>query len=185
MSASLTSSSSNIHTPMHEQPLVQTPTISELRRPRLKCNGVANKTCKVLVIQPANRLFVGLDTNGNAIIASTRLSCRFIRVAESASVLHHYSAQGKITYLCHLTYPLLIIRISPCFSVVPCHFSVSAISSIGISCLDTGFGAFPFFSSYHLTQSHSTPRPTIPPFSHQLCVPFVSVVPACSCVKPL
>jgi hypothetical protein len=89
------------------------------------------------------------------------------------------------TYLCHLTYPLRIIKTSPCLSVVPCHSSVSLISSIGISCRLTGLGAVPFFSSYHLSQSHSTPRPTIPPFSHQLCVPFVSVVPACSCVSPL
>jgi hypothetical protein len=96
-----------------------------------------------------------------------------------------HSRLKSLTYLCHLTYPLLIIKTSPCLSVVPCHSNVSAISSIGISCLVTGLGAFPFFSSYHLSQSHSTPRPTIPPFSHQLCVPLVSVVPACSCVSPL
>ena len=94
-------------------------------------------------------------------------------------------ASDRTTYLCHLTYPLLIISISPCFSFVPCHFSVSSISMIGISCLETANGAFPFFSSYHLNQSHSTPLPTMPPLSHQLCVPLVSVCVASACVSPL
>jgi hypothetical protein len=86
MSASLTSSGANIHTPMHKQPLVQTPTISELWRPCLKRDGVANKTCEMLVIQPADRLLVCLNANSNAVVASTRLSCGFIGVTGIASV---------------------------------------------------------------------------------------------------
>jgi hypothetical protein len=85
-SASLTSSSADVHTPMHKQPLVQTPTISELWRPCLKRDCIANKTCEMLVIQPADCLLVCLNTNSIAVVASTRLSCGFIGVAEIASV---------------------------------------------------------------------------------------------------
>jgi hypothetical protein len=65
----VTSSGTDIHTPMHKQPLVQTPTICELRRPCFKCHSISNKTCEVLIIQPADRLLVCLNTNSNAIVA--------------------------------------------------------------------------------------------------------------------
>lgn len=175
-----------MRTPVHQKPLVQTPAVGELGRPRLKCNRIANKSGKVLVIQPSDRLLIRLHANRYTVLSSTRLAFSLTSIATSTlAVILNHDPEYETTHLCHLTYPLLIIRISPCLKFVPCHFNVSAISSMGISCLETGLGAFPFFSSYHLTQSHNTPRPTIPPFSHQLCVPFVSVVPASSCVSPL
>jgi hypothetical protein len=59
---------------------------------------------------------------------------------------------------------------SPCLSVVPCHFNVSSISSMGISCLDTASGAFsPFVSSYHLHESSQ--------LLHVLVVPYFLYVP--------
>jgi hypothetical protein len=165
---------------------MQTPPIGKLRRPGFESNGVANETRKMLIVQPADGLFVCLDADSDAVVARTGLALFFARVAEVLLASHsQYFTTIRTTYLCHRSYPLRIIIISPCLSVVPCHLSVSCSSSTGISCLDTGLGAFPFVSSYHLSQSHSTPRPTIPPFSHQLCVPFVSVLPACSCVRPL
>jgi hypothetical protein len=173
---------------------MQAPTVRKLRGPGFESDGIADQGSEVLVVEPTDGFFGGLEADGDAVVAGAgfadlgvggaglivSLLCVCMWVDGGGECV-----RGGITYLCHLTYPLRIIMISPWRTVVPCHFNVSSISSMGISCLETGLGACPFFCSYHASQSQSTPRPTIPPLSHQLCVPFVSVWPACSCVRPL
>lgn len=68
---------------------------------------------------------------------------------------------------------------SPCLSVVPCHFNVSSISSIGISCLDTASGAFsPFVSSYHLRESSQLPRVLVVSYLPYVPNPIAQHTPA-------
>lgn len=70
----------NWHSPMHKDPLVKAPPIRELWRPCLESNGIANESCKVLVVEPSNCVFVGLDADGVAVVAGTRFALCFIRV---------------------------------------------------------------------------------------------------------
>ena len=35
----------------------------------------------MLVVQPSNSVFIGLDTNGSTVVTSTGLAFRFIRIA--------------------------------------------------------------------------------------------------------
>lgn len=67
----------NRRAPLHEQPLVQAPTLIELRRPGLERKGVASHTREVVVVKPADRLFASLHTDGDAILlgAGSALSC--------------------------------------------------------------------------------------------------------------
>jgi hypothetical protein len=60
---------------------MQTPTIRELGRPRFKGNRISNKRREMLFVQPADRLFIRLNTNRDAVVTSTRLALCFARVA--------------------------------------------------------------------------------------------------------
>jgi hypothetical protein len=70
-----------IRTPMHKQPLVQTPPVRKLRRPRLERNSIANKAREMIIVQPADRLFVRLHANSDAVVACARLPLGLARSA--------------------------------------------------------------------------------------------------------
>lgn len=63
-------------------PLMQTP-FALRRRPRLKRNSITSHCSKVLAVQPANRLFVILQPNGDAVFL--RASFAFFGVCETIS----------------------------------------------------------------------------------------------------
>ena len=70
----------NRHTPVHKNPLVQTPSICELRWPRLKSHSVANECCEVLVIEPSYRVLISLDADGDAVVTGAGLALFFVRI---------------------------------------------------------------------------------------------------------
>ena len=70
----------NRHTPVHKNPLVQTPSICEFRWPRLKSHSVANKCCKVLIIEPSYRVLISLDADGDAVVTGAGLALFFVRI---------------------------------------------------------------------------------------------------------
>lgn len=76
----------NGHSPMDQDPFVQTPSICELGRPCLERNGVANQSREVLVIQPSNRVLVGLDTDGNTVVTSARFAFLFVCIVVPPNV---------------------------------------------------------------------------------------------------
>jgi hypothetical protein len=76
----------NRHAPVDQQPLMQAPAISELWWPGLKGDSVTDKTCKMMVIQPANRVLVGLDAYSDTVIPRAGFSFRFVCLAVNLSV---------------------------------------------------------------------------------------------------
>ena len=65
---------------------METPSIRELRRPRLECHRIPNKSCEMLIVEPSSRLLISLDSNSNAVIASAGLAVCFVRVVMPSDV---------------------------------------------------------------------------------------------------
>jgi hypothetical protein len=57
----------------------------------------------MLVVEPADGVLVGLDSNGNTVVAGAGLALRFICIAVK-SVLPNLLWLDFNTHLCHLTY---------------------------------------------------------------------------------
>lgn len=76
----------NGRAPMHQQPLMQTPTVCEFRRPRLKRNIVAYNGREMAIVQPADGALRSLQANGYAVVARARLALRGVGVAVSRDV---------------------------------------------------------------------------------------------------
>ena len=70
----------------HENPFMEAPPIRELRRPRLKSNCVANKSREVLIVEPPHRVLIGLDTDGNAVVAGSGFAFRFVCVVMPSNI---------------------------------------------------------------------------------------------------
>jgi hypothetical protein len=77
---------------------MQTPPLFILWRPSFERNGIANSRGKMLIVQPAHSLLVGLQANSNAVISRAGLAFIFTGITISESTSTRNYAWRVLTY---------------------------------------------------------------------------------------